>query len=204
MKSRIIITVGRQFGSGGACIARLLAQQFDCKLYDKEIFALAAGESGFCEHFFEQNDERRGFLSALFHPGIPQVGSGCMYDCDFSQDGLFKFQSEAIEKAASESDAVFVGRCADYVLRDNPDMVSIFVTADREDRIATIARRMNCDREEAEKLIRSKDGERTSYYEYYTGKCWGRADSYDLCVNSSLLGMEETADWLADFIRKRP
>lgn len=203
MKHHVIITVGRQLGSGGGCIARLLAGIFGCTLYDKEILSVAAKESGFCEQFFEQNDERKGFLKTLFHPRVPHVGDNSFYDCNFSQDGLFKFQSDAMQKVASEKNCVFVGRCADYVLRDNPDLVSIFVTANDEDRIKTIMERQPCSREEAEKLIHSKDSSRTSYYNYYTGKRWGHADSYDICVNSSVLGIENTADWLADFIRKR-
>ena len=117
-KNKIIINVGRQIGSGGGEIARILADKFGCRLLDKELLNLAAKESGFSEKFFEQNDEQRGFLKSLFHMHAPFVGDSNMYRNNFSEENLFLFQSEAIKKAASEGSCVFVGRAADYILRD--------------------------------------------------------------------------------------
>ena len=123
----IIINVGRQLGSGGHDIARMLAMDFNAKYYDREILNIAAKESGFSEKIFEQNDEKKGFLKGLFNLGAPHVSS--VYEPGFSQEDLFKFQSDAIRKAAQEGSCVFVGRCADYVLRDFKNVVNIFITA---------------------------------------------------------------------------
>lgn len=200
-KNKIIINVGRQIGSGGGEIARILADKFGCRLLDKELLNLAAKESGFSEKFFEQNDEQRGFLKSLFHMHAPFVGDSNMYRNNFSEENLFLFQSEAIKKAASEGSCVFVGRAADYILRDEPNAISIFITADIESRIENVSKRMGIDKNAACKFIDDKEDERSKYYNYYTGKKWGHASSYDLCVDSSILGIEQTAEFIANFIK---
>lgn len=200
-KNKIIINVGRQTGSGGGEIARILADKFGCRLLDKELLNLAAKESGFSEKFFEQNDEQRGFLKSLFHMHAPFVGDSNMYRNNFSEENLFLFQSEAIKKAASEGSCVFVGRAADYILRDEPNAISIFITADIESRIENVSKRMGIDKNAARKFIDDKEDERSKYYNYYTGKKWGHASSYDLCVDSSILGIEQTAEFIANFIK---
>lgn len=200
-KNKIIINVGRQIGSGGGEIARILADKFGCRLLDKELLNLAAKESGFSEKFFEQNDEQRGFLKSLFHMHDPLVGDSNMYRNNFSEENLFLFQSEAIKKAASEGSCVFVGRAADYILRDEPNAISIFITADIESRIENVSKRMGIDKNAARKFIEDKEDERSKYYNYYTGKKWGHASSYDLCVDSSILGIEQTAEFIANFIK---
>ena len=120
-----------------------------------------------------------------------------------SHRSLFQFQSDAIRKAADERSCVFVGRCADYVLRDNERMVSIFISADMDERAARIAAQQGCDNETAIKIINSKESERANYYNYYTGKKWGHASSYDLCINTSNLGIEDTVEIIKQFIRKK-
>ncbi len=125
----IIICVGRQVGSGGHDIARMLALDFNATYYDRELLNLAAKESGFSEKFFEQNDEKKGILKGLFNLGVPHVNSDNVYSSSFSQESLFKFQSDAILKAANEGSCVFVGRCSDYVLRKHPNVVNIFIIA---------------------------------------------------------------------------
>lgn len=200
---KIIINVGRQIGSGGRIVAQQLAKDFGCKFYDKELLNLAAKESGFSEKFFEQNDEQKGFLKNLFHVHVPLLGTSDFYKNDFSQESLYQFQSDAIRKAASEGSCVFVGRTADYVLRDEPNMVSVFITANIDQRIQRVCKRHGFDRATARKYIRNQEEERASYYNYYTGKQWGHSESYDLCINSSLLGIEETEQFIAEFIRKR-
>lgn len=200
-KNKIIINVGRQIGSGGGEIARIIADKFGCRLLDKELLNLAAKESGFSEKFFEQNDEQRGFLKSLFHMHAPFVGDSNMYRNNFSEENLFLFQSEAIKKAASEGSCVFVGRAADYILRDEPNAISIFITADIESRIENVSKRMGIDKNAARKFIDDKEDERSKYYNYYTGKKWGHASSYDLCVDSSILGIEQTAEFIANFIK---
>ena len=199
----IIITIGRQLGSGGRVIAQKLAQEFDCQFYDREILNLAAKESGFSEKIFEQNDEHKGFLKSLFHMRVPLVSDVNFYKSDISQERLFQFQSDAIRKAAQKSNCVFVGRCADYILRDMPNVVNIFVTADIDWRAEQVIKRHQCTKEEALKIIHHAESSRASYYNYYTGKRWGDAASYDLCVDASILGIDATEQYIADFIRKR-
>ena len=199
----IIICVGRQLGSGGHDIARMLALDFNAKYYDQELLNLAAKESGFSEKFFEQNDEKRGIFRSLFHMHASHVGDNNMYNNDFSQENLFKFQSDAIMKAADEGSCVFVGRCADYVLRERPNVVSVFISASKRFRIDQIMAKQHLDVPEANKYIKQRESQRASYYNYYTGKKWGSAESYDLCIDSSVLGLQATEKFIADFIRKR-
>ena len=199
---KIIINVGRQIGSGGHIIAEKLAEDFGCKCYDRELLNLAAKESGFSEKFFEQNDEQKGFFKSLFHTHLPFLSDNNFYHNDFSQEGLYKFQSDAIRKAADEGNCVFVGRTADYVLRDYPNVVNVFVTADMDFRIDQVMHKQNIGREEARKFIENGESKRAAYYNYYTGKKWGHASSYDLCIDSSKLGLQATERIIADFIRK--
>ncbi len=204
MDKKIIINIGRQLGSGGHDIGRMLAMDFNAKYYDRELLNLAAKESGFSEEFFERNDEKKGFLRSFLHlPYNTGGGSTNFYQNNFSQEGLFKFQSDAMRKAAQESSCVFLGRCADYVLRDYPDVVNVFVTASLDFRIMKIVNKHNISSEEAQKLIEQGEKSRAEYYNYYTGKQWGHATSYDLCIDSSVLGLVETEKFIAAYVRKR-
>jgi hypothetical protein len=202
--NHIIINVGRQVCAGGLEIGRLLAEEFHAKYYDRELLNLAARESGFSETFFKRNDERKGFFRSFLHisgtNGLPGAG---YYQNNFSQEGLFKFQSDAILKAAQESSCVFVGRCADYVLRDFPRVVNVFITASMEARAALFMKEKDVSYDEAVRRIEHVEKRRASYYNYYTGKKWGYAASYDLCIDSTILGPMETARLIAEFIRKR-
>jgi len=200
---KIIINVGRQLGSGGHDIGRMLALDFGAKYYDRELLNLAAKESGFSEKFFEENDERKGFLKGLFNVQTSHFSGSSLYKSNFSQESLFQFQSDAIRKAAAEGSCVFVGRCADYVLRDYPNVVNIFVTASMDYRIRQIMNKQHLDEEAARNYIEKRENQRAEYYNYYTGKKWGYAASYDLCVDSSVLGIMETEKLIAEFIRKR-
>ena len=198
----IIINVGRQLGSGGHDIGRMLALDFQAKYYDREILNLAAKESGLSEKIFEQNDEKKGFFRGLLNLGMPHLGGGSDKP-GFTQESLFQFQSEAIQKAAKEGSCVFVGRCADYVLRDFSNVVNIFITASKGYRIEQIMNKQHLDFDAAQKFIEQKESDRASYYNYYTGKKWGAAESYDFCIDSSILGLVETEKIIAEYIRKR-
>jgi len=202
MMKHIIINVGRQLGSGGHDIGRMLALDFQAKYYDREILNLAAKESGLSEKIFEQNDEKKGFFRGLLNLGVPHLGGGGDKP-GLTQESLFQFQSEAIQKAAKEGSCVFVGRCADYVLRDFKNVVNIFITASMGYRIEQIMNKQHLDYDAAQKFIEQKESDRASYYNYYTGKKWGAAESYDLCIDSSILGFVETEKLIAEFIRKR-
>jgi cytidylate kinase len=199
----IIINIGRQLGSGGHDIGRMLALDFQAKYYDRELLNLAAKESGLSEKIFEQNDEKKGFFRGLLNLGSPHVSSGRVYNSGVSQESLFLFQSEAIKKAANEGSCVFVGRCADYVLRNLPNTVSVFVTASMDYRVHQIMNKRHLDEDAARKFIEQGESERATYYNYYTGKKWGAAESYDLCIDSSVLGLVETEKMIALFIRKK-
>ena len=199
----MIINIGRQLGSGGREIAKILADEFGCKLYDKELLNLAAKESGFSEKVFEQNDEQKGFLRSLFHMHAPHMSDNNFYKSDFSQESLFQFQSDAIRKAASEGSCVFLGRCADYVLRDFENVVNVFITASIDFRVDIVSKVKELDAEHARKLIEHVERRRAEYYNYYTGKKWGAAESYDLCIDASILGIQATEKLIVDYIRKR-
>ena len=202
MNRKIIICIGRQLGSGGHDIGRMLALDFQAKYYDRELLNLAAKESGLSEKFLAQNDERKGFFKSLLNIQVTHMGNNT-YKPNFSQESLFQFQSDAMMKAADAGSCVFVGRCADYILRNNPNMVSIFITAPMEFRIHQVMNKEGVDRIVAQKKIEHGESQRAAYYNYYTGKKWGHATSYDLCIDSSILGLPATEKFIAEFIRKK-
>ena len=199
----IIINVGRQVGAGGQEIGRMLAKDFNAKFYDRELLNLAAKESGFSEKFFKQNDEKKGFLRGLLNVQMSHLSGSSLYGSNFSQESLFKFQSDAIRKAADEGSCVFVGRCADYVLRDYENVVNVFITASIDFRVALVAKVKQLDEEHALRLIEQVESRRAQYYNYYTGKKWGAAESYDYCIDASILGLEATEKLIAEYICQR-
>ena len=188
----IIICVGRQLGAGGRDIGRMLAEQFEAKYYDRELLNLAAKESGFSERFFEQNDEKKGFFRSLLNLQGTHLGSNGLYRSDIS-----------IRKAAEQGSCVFLGRCADYVLRDCPRLAAVFITAPLEFRVRQLMEKEGIEHAAALKRIEQGESQRAAYYNYYTGKRWGQASSYDLCIDSSLLGIRQTGDFITEFIRKK-
>lgn len=195
-----IINIGRSLGSGGRAIGHILAKDFDIAYYDREILNLAAKESGFCAEVFERDDEKNRFLRTLGNI-IPFIGGGATYyDNELSNENLFRIQSEAIRKAAADHSCIFIGRCADYVLRDNPRCVNVFITANMEDRIASVMKWNNCTAEKAQEIIEKGDSERASFYNFYSSGTWGAASTYHLCINSSVLGIEETAVLIKNFV----
>ncbi len=194
------VTISRQFGSGGHDIGKLVAELLGIEFYDKEILALAAEHSGIDIEHFEAADEKptNSFLYSI-------AISGQIYNNpnDFlTNDRLFAFQSNAIAKAAKEKPSLFVGRCADYVLRDDPDTLKIFVHADMNTRIKRISEINKISEAEAKTLIKKTDKKRASYYNFYADGKWGDASIYDLSVNSSALGVEGTARLISDFVRQ--
>lgn len=195
-----IINIGRSLGSGGRAIGHILAKDFGIAYYDREILNLAAKESGFCAEVFERNDEKNRFLRTLGNI-IPFIGGGATYyDNELSNENLFRIQSEAIRKAAADHSCIFIGRCADYVLRDNPRCVNVFITANMEDRIASVMKWNNCTAEKAQEIIEKGDSERASFYNFYSSGTWGAASTYHLCINSSVLGIEDTAVLIKNFV----
>jgi cytidylate kinase len=199
MQKKIIITIGRQFGSGGKCVADALGARLGIPVYDNELITKAAQDSGFSAELFIQSDEKRRFfsLSSIF------AGS---YDSDtenyMSDKGLFKMQSETICSIAEQGSAIIVGRCSDYILRDMDCVLNVFLTSAAEARAARVAERMGISMEKALEMIERKDKARAEYYNYYTFGDWGVASTYDLCLDSSILGIEGTADFIIEFARK--
>lgn len=194
---KIIITIGRQFGGGGLGVASELGKKLGIPVYDKELITKAAQDSGFSAEFFEQSDEKKRLfsLSSLFSDAY--VTENYMSD-----RGLFKLQSQTILKIAEQGSAVIVGRCSDYILRDMDCVLNVFLTSPEEVRTDRISERKGISREEAERLIEEKESKRADYYNYYTFGNWGMASNYDLCIDSSILGIEGTADFIIDFAKK--
>lgn len=195
-----IINIGRSLGSGGRAIGHILAKEFDIAYYDREILNLAAKESGFCPEVFERSDEKNRFLRTLGNI-IPFFGGGSTYyNNELSNENLFRLQSEAIRKAAADHSCIFIGRCADYVLRDFPHCVNVFITADMTDRISSVVKRNGCTENEARSIIERGDKERADFYNFYSSGTWGAASTYHLCINSSVLGIDRTAEYIKQFI----
>lgn len=200
---KFVINVGRQLGSGGRYIGERLAKAFDIKFYDKELLELAAQESGFNKKFFERTDEEHNLFQQLAS-AFPFLNSGINpYDNMLSSESLFKIQSDAIRKATEQQSCVFVGRCADYILRDNPRCVNIFISANLNDRIKRICQLAGITEAEAEKRIMEGDKRRAAYYNYYSAGEWGKAETYHLCINSSVLGLERTTEYIQEFITQK-
>ena len=198
MEKKIIINIGRQFGGGGLGVAYELGKKLGIPVYDKELIAKAAQDSGFSKGIFEESDEKKRLfsLSSIF---ASRFGDTENY---MSDRGLFKMQSETIRKIAEQGSAIIVGRCSDYILRDMECTLDVFLTSPMEVRAARIAERSGLSLEEAEKLAEEKDKNRAEYYNYYTFTDWGVASTYDLCLDSSVLGIEGTADIIIEFARK--
>ncbi len=198
MEKKIIINIGRQFGGGGLGVAYELGKKLGIPVYDKELIAKAAQDSGFSKGIFEESDEKKRLfsLSSIF---ASRFGDTENY---MSDRGLFKMQSETIRKIAEQGSAIIVGRCSDYILRDMECTLDVFLTSPMEVRAARIAERSGLSLEEAEKLAEEKDRNRAEYYNYYTFTDWGVASTYDLCLDSSVLGIEGTADMIIEFARK--
>lgn len=195
-----IINIGRSLGSGGRAIGHILAKEFNIAYYDREILNLAAKESGFCPEVFERSDEKNRFLRTLGNI-IPFFGGGSTYyNNELSNENLFRLQSEAIRKAAADHSCIFIGRCADYVLRDFPRCVNVFITADMTDRISSVVKRNGCTEIEARSIIERGDKERADFYNFYSSGTWGAASTYHLCINSSVLGIDRTAEYIKQFI----
>jgi len=204
MKGNIVITIGRQLGSGGREIGHKLAAQLNLLFFDKELIRIAAQESGIQEDIFEEADEKR--THSLFGGLIDLRGfqpDEVYPDYYLSNEMLFKVQADVIRRLAGEKSCLFVGRCSDYVLKDHSRCLNVFVSADMSDRIGRVAVTHNITEEKAEDFIRKIDKKRADYYRYFTGKVWGAAPSYHLCINSSLLGIDGTVSFIRAFAEKR-
>ena len=184
-----IISIGRQVGAGGYDTARALSRALGVKVYDKELLTEAAKHLGVSPDCFERSDEHspKGAFSFSGLLGVPNTDGHCAGGI-MSDESLFNFQSKTIQKIASEESCVIIGRCSDYVLRDHPGLVSVFISANLPSRIRRIMEGRGLSEQEAKKFIEQTERERTKYYNYFTFKKWGDSSSYDLCIDSSKLG----------------
>ena len=191
---KTIITIGRQFGSGGKEIGIRVAKELGIPFYDKELLQEAAKKSGLCEKIFENFDERPKSLlysiamdSYMF--ALPGTGAG-----DSLEQQVYLATFDTIRHIAAQGPCVMIGRCADYALADDPNHLSLFIYAPMDVRIQRVAKRQNITPEEARKLIIKTDKRRASYYEYYSSQKWGAVGSYDFCLDSSYLGLGGTVE----------
>jgi len=235
MQDRFVITIGRQLGSGGRAIGKRIAERLGIRMYDRQLLDMAAEQSGLCPQCFEEADEKqsRRVLSTLIgYLRSPFAGDTGTDNNVLSNDALFKIQSDVIRNVAARESALFVGRCADYILRDDPHCISVFITADCADRtvgdepgqsvgggqlhlLVDIAgpdiQRPPEQPREGQHIVNlvgiirtsSADHSRAAYYNYYSSRTWGEAATYQLCINSSLLGIDGTAECIIDFAERR-
>lgn len=198
-----VVTIGREFGSGGKEVGEKLASKLGVKCYDKELLAIAAKDSGLCHEIFEMHDEKptSSFLYSIVmdtYAGIynPQT----MLDMPINQK-VFLAQFETIKKIADNESCIIVGRCADYALENMENLVSVFIHSDIDKRIERIMKTCNItERKKVKDMITKTDKKRASYYNYYTNKEWGNSRSYDLTVNSGKIGIDKTVELIENYI----
>lgn len=200
-----IYTIGREYGSGGYTVAKLLSERLGIKLYDKELLAQAAKNSGFCEEILENHDEKP--TSSFLYSLVMDTYSGGNYSSAPFLDmplnhKVFLAQFDTIKKIAEQESCVIVGRCADYALASYPECMNIFVHAEMEDRMKRISRREDVTENKAKDMIQKRDKQRASYYNYYTCKKWGDARSYDMTLNTSKIPLEKCVDLILAFREK--
>lgn len=189
MENKVIINIGRQYGSGGRTIASIMGKKLGIDVYDNELLLKAAEQSGVQPEFFRNNDEKKRFFSFGYSQNA------------INDEGLFKIQSDTIRGIAEAGSAIFVGRAADYVLRDMK-CLNVFVCAPMEWRQKLVSARAGLTLEDAGKQIARKDRSRENWYNFFTFGNWGIASNYDLCLDSSILGIEGTADFIIEFARR--
>jgi hypothetical protein len=193
-----IITIGRSFGSAGGHVGHAIGQKLGIPFYDNELISKTAEEEGYSKSLFAKAEEKSLFSFSSFFASsrIGYLDGGYI-----NENVMFNIQSEVIRSIAQKGDAILIGRCADYILRDLP-CLNVFITAPEEHRIRSLMQSEGITADEAEKLMRRKDRTRETYYNYYTFGAWGHASNYHLCVDSSVLGVEGTADLIIDFGRR--
>lgn len=184
----MIITLGRQHGSNGHVIARRLAEELGYKCYDKEIVDEAAAASAFSKEIFDSYDEKRVSTYVLSNPHYIGMNEGFHLNMQVTAA-----QFETIRTLAERGNCIFIGRCADYILRNREDVLRIFIMGELEARIKTMMARRDLSYEQAKRLVREVDKDRSSYYKYHTDQIWGESKNYDLCIDSRI-GVQGTVD----------
>jgi len=201
----MIVTIARQFGSRGKDIGKLLADRLAVDFYDKELITMASRESGISEEYFEKYDEKAS--NSLLY--TLSIGASAAVNSDYGMasnvpinDRLYLLQHNIIKKVADKP-CVIVGRCADYVLADRNDLVSVFICADIQSRSEHIAQKYKISLDKALSMIKKNDKSRANYYNYYASEKWGDPNHYDLCLNSNKIGMENCVELLVSYLEMR-
>lgn len=205
MSEHLIVTIARQHGSGGRTVGKLLAKQMGIDCYDRKLLQIAAKETGVSESMFGRQDEstRQTLLSRI----TKKVYSGEVLGPDhpdyLTDENLFNLQAKVIKGLAEEESCVIIGRCADHILRNRPNVVRVFLYAPQHQLVNNIVQRDALEREDAEKSVIRIDKKRGEYYRFHTGKDWAEAHNYDLCLDTSRLTAEQCVDMIRAYIRLR-
>ena len=186
-KENVIVTISRQYGSGGRYVGRILAQKLGIKFWDKELIESVAKESGMTEKFVSENEQKREWVANL----------NSEYN---SEDELYIAQTKVIKEIATQGSCVIIGRCADYILKDNPNVIRVFIYSDEDAKIKRAIKHYNLNEKNAKKEIEKIDKERARHYKYYTNQEWGNLNNYDIALNSDYLGVEKTAQIIQEMI----
>lgn len=206
MKRNIIITISRQFGSGGRSIGKQLAASLGIPFYDKELIELAAEKSGFDASIFETADEQ-ATSSLLYSLSLgmysPSAGRADVLGGLSLNDKIYVYQSKVIRDIAAQGSCVIVGRCADYILQDNPDVINVFIHSALESRIKRAVACHEAPVDRAQSILTKTDKRRATYHDYYANTKWGRVENYHLAINSDFVGLENAAEIIKEFALKR-
>lgn len=198
-----VITIGREYGSGGHTIGERLAKELDIPFYDKDLLARAAKDSGLAQEIFENQDEKptNSFLYSLVMDTYSFGYSSSAFSEMPINHKVFLAQFNTIKHIADEGPCVIVGRCSDYALADNKNAVHLYIHADMEKKIERITRLYNLSESKAKELIKKTDKKRASYYNYYSNKKWGEAAGYNLSINSGIIGIEGSIELIKNYIK---
>ena len=194
LEKQIVITISREYGSGGRYIGRLIADRLGIKLYDKDFITKVAEETGLSEEYIENNEQKREALSSLdngYYFGLSNA------------DELFLKESEMIKQVAAQESCVIIGRCADHILKDKKNVIKVFVYSNLEDKIKRATKFYGMDKEKAEKEMKRIDKMRENHYKHYTEKDWRNPENYDVCINSDTLGVEKAADFICQMVKEK-
>lgn len=205
MEKKVIITIGRQYGSGGAEVGKKLGKKLGLDVYDKEILRMTSNESGIRESYFHLADERAGkkLLYKIVQSMVPENTNPSLGNDLVSADNLFRFQSSVIRKLAQEQSCIFIGRCAEHVLAGADNLVRVFISADMSARVERIREKGYYAEEDIVKNIKRMDKERREYHRYFTGKDWEALDNYDLILNSAKIGTDGCVECIEDYLKVR-
>ncbi len=194
LSKHIIITISREYGSGGRYVGRLIADKLGIKLYDKELIIKLSEKTGLSEEYIEDNEQKREILSSL--------NDGYYFSLN-NANNLFLNEAELIKKLADNESCVIIGRCADFILRDRKDVTKIFIYSDIENKIRRATEIYGLEKAKAEKEIKRINKLRANHYKFYTERDWNDKSNYDICINSDVLGVEKTADLICDMIKSK-